>query len=87
MSQFNAQHKLVLATEKLPRELDGVFDAETYEKSRAYQIDKHGYSFWHGLFHMAHLTVSSGSVTMAGESDIAWGTALLYKHVQSLRLC
>ena len=55
------QHKLVLATERLPRELDGVFDAETYAKSRAYQLDKHSYSFWHGLFHMMHLTVGMGA--------------------------
>ena len=76
----------MLATEKLPRELDGVFDTETYAKSRAYQIDKHGYSFWHGLYHMAHLTVSAGGVTMGGESEIAWSSASLYEHVYSLHV-
>ena len=61
----------MLATENLPRELEGVFDAETYAKSRAYQIDKHSFKFWNGLYDMLHLTVSlCASVPGERERDI-----------------
>jgi hypothetical protein len=51
------QHRLVKATVKLPEELDGVFDAETFKKTRLYHIDKHNFAFWKELFFQVLMSV------------------------------
>ena len=51
------QHKLVENTEKLPEELDGLFNAETFRKTRLYHIDKHNFAFWKDLFSQISLSV------------------------------
>ena len=65
-----------------------MFDAETYTKTRAYQIDKHSYSFWNGLYHIVHLTVSlCGSAGSRVDRALRGMSLAVYLRVKAIVLC
>lgn len=43
----------------MPTELGKIMDAETFEKSRLYQLDKSNFGFWSGLYSETEGTVSA----------------------------
>ncbi|XP_028674543.1 CAAX prenyl protease 1 homolog [Erpetoichthys calabaricus] len=44
------QRKIYQSTVQVPTELGKIMDAETFEKSRLYQLDKSSFGFWSGLY-------------------------------------
>ncbi|KAM4805538.1 CAAX prenyl protease 1 homolog isoform X1 [Urocitellus parryii] len=44
------QRRIYKTTTRVPPELGQIMDAETFEKSRLYQLDKSTFSFWSGLY-------------------------------------
>jgi len=51
------QHKLLKTVRDVPLSLEGVLDAETFEKARLYQLDRSTFGFWSGLYAQLELTV------------------------------
>ncbi len=55
---FYFQRKLYRTVKKVPIELQGVLDEQTFEKARLYQLDKSTFGFWSGLYSQIEMTVS-----------------------------
>jgi len=51
------QTQVVITTTEPPADILALMDADTYSKARLYSMDKANFSFWHGLFDQAHVTV------------------------------
>ncbi|OCT92196.1 hypothetical protein XELAEV_18015252mg [Xenopus laevis] len=71
------QRKIYRTTTHVPAELGNIMDAETFEKSRLYQLDKSTFSFWSGLYSEAEGTL----ILLLGGIPFLWNIAeqLLYR--------
>ncbi|KAE8624506.1 hypothetical protein XENTR_v10005971 [Xenopus tropicalis] len=71
------QRKIYRTTTHVPAELGNIMDAETFEKSRLYQLDKSTFSFWSGLYSEAEGTL----ILLLGGIPFLWNIAeqMLYR--------
>jgi len=74
------QYKVEKNTRELPKELVGVTDQETFEKSRLYALDKDVYSFIHGFYDQ----LESYVILFIGANPFVWN--LSARQLKSLEI-
>ncbi|XP_062378681.1 CAAX prenyl protease 1 homolog [Sardina pilchardus] len=62
------QRRMYRTTTHVPHELGKIMDAETFEKSRLYQLDKSNFGFWSGLYSEAEGTM----ILVLGGIPLLW---------------